>query len=123
MIHNRGLTSCLPDFILTEEQRKDMSLEHQLKDLNEKLEMTQAIRHRGKYIEVLFNAVRMNTDQFVLGLVTIDKSFSRLGKTWTVDFNRCIRSCKRFLSRTKCIVLFLQLQNPEFTCSISTYAD
>lgn len=70
MIHNRGLTSCLPDFILTEEQRKDMSLEHQLKDLNEKLEMTQAIRHRGKYIEVLFNAIRMNTDQFVLGLVT-----------------------------------------------------
>ena len=38
----------LLDFILTEEQRKDMSLEEQLKDLNEKLEMTQAIKSGSK---------------------------------------------------------------------------
>lgn len=35
------------DFILTEEQRKEMTLEEQLKDLQEKLDMTQAIKHGG----------------------------------------------------------------------------
>ncbi|EDO40569.1 predicted protein [Nematostella vectensis] len=35
------------DFILTEEQRKDMTLEEQLKDLMDKLDMTQAIKHGG----------------------------------------------------------------------------
>jgi len=39
----------LLDFILTEEQRKEMTLEEQLKDLQEKLDMTQAIKHGGKY--------------------------------------------------------------------------
>lgn len=35
------------DFILTEQQRKEMTLEEQLKDLQEKLDMTQAIKHGG----------------------------------------------------------------------------
>lgn len=35
------------DFVLTEEQRRDMTLEEQLKDLQEKLDMTQAIKHGG----------------------------------------------------------------------------
>lgn len=35
------------DFILTEEQRKEMTLEEQLKDLQEKQDMTQAIKHGG----------------------------------------------------------------------------
>lgn len=35
------------DFVLTEEQRKEMTLEEQLKDLQEKLDMTQAIKHGG----------------------------------------------------------------------------
>ena len=39
----------LLDFILTEEQRKDMSLEEQLNDLKEKLEMTQAIKSGSKF--------------------------------------------------------------------------
>ena len=38
----------LPDFILTDEQRRDMTLEEQLKDLQEKIDMTQAIKHGGQ---------------------------------------------------------------------------
>ena len=46
------------DFILTEEQRKDMSLEEQLKDLNEKLEMTQAIKSGSKQYNCLSNLIQ-----------------------------------------------------------------
>lgn len=40
------------DFILTEEQRKEMTHEEQLKDLQEKLDMTQAIKHGGTLFTV-----------------------------------------------------------------------
>lgn len=42
------------DFILTEQQRKEMTLEEQLKDLQEKLDMTQAIKHGGKLTVSVF---------------------------------------------------------------------
>ena len=42
------------DFILTEQQRKEMTLEEQLKDLQEKLDMTQAIKHGGTLTVIIF---------------------------------------------------------------------
>ena len=45
--NERGCICFLADFILTDEQRRDMTLEEQLKDLQEKLDMTQAIKHGG----------------------------------------------------------------------------
>lgn len=41
------------DFVLTEEQRRDMTLEEQLKDLQEKLDMTQAIKHGGQICDII----------------------------------------------------------------------
>ena len=38
----------LPDFILTDAQKRDMTLEEQLKDLIDKQDMTQAIKHGGQ---------------------------------------------------------------------------
>ena len=45
------------DFVLTEQQRKEMTLEEQLKDLQEKLDMTQAIKHGGT-VHVFYNHLK-----------------------------------------------------------------
>ena len=45
------------DFVLTEEQRRDMTLEEQLKDLQEKLDMTQAIKHGGQICDMLLQCL------------------------------------------------------------------
>lgn len=45
------------DFVLTEEQRREMTLEEQLKDLQEKLDMTQAIKHGGQICDMLLQCL------------------------------------------------------------------
>ena len=50
------------DFVLSDEQKKEMSLEEQYKDLVDKVEMTQAIKHGGIcdcFIDNIYNVSKI----------------------------------------------------------------